>query len=146
MNVQPAESERGFTMVEVLVAGALLLVALVTVSASLNLSVGVNTSARDHARAAFVAEAHMERLLAQGYAVLPTGGGVDASVEGFNTTIDQDDDGRNDFIVRWFVQDNQPVSGSKLIMVRVAPLQSTSGVDQLNRMVTLTTYLAQRGT
>ena len=146
MNVQPAESERGFTMVEVLVAAFLLLVALVAVGSSLNHSGGVNTSARDHARAAFVAQTHLERLLAQGYDVLPTGGDLDANVTGFNQTVDEDDDGQNDFIVRWFVQDNQPVSGSKLIMVRVGPLHSASGVDQRERLVTFATYLARRGT
>lgn len=142
--MQSAESARGFTIVEALVASFLLLVALVTVGASLTLSGGVNTSARDHASAAFVAQTQMENLLAQGYDALATGGDLDTNVVGFNQSVDQDGDGQRDFIVRWFVQDDQPVSGSKLIMVRVGPLHSTSGVEQRQRLVTFTTYLARR--
>lgn len=86
MCARPPRSERGFTLVETLVAATVLMVALVAVAQLMAVSVGMHRIGRDSARATRLAQDKFEELMKLNFATsaaIQIGGSLDANAPNY---------------------------------------------------------------
>jgi type IV pilus assembly protein PilV len=99
---QPMDN-RGFTLVEVMIGMAIFAIGFLAVSAMQITAIQGNGSAREGTEAATLAAAQAERLMAQPYASIVTGGPMTNGA----------------YTLSWNVADDSPVNGTKTITIRV---------------------------
>lgn len=125
-------AESGFTIVEVVLALAIIAIALIATAPMFVLAAKENASGGDLGLVGSLAVERMEELRSQYIYLLPNGGGVDANVADYSDTSDPD------FDVRWLITDKPggPV-GMKLIVVRAVATRQVIGKPKSVTMVTV---------
>lgn len=108
-------SPRGFTLIEVMVASAILLVGIAAVVSALSISTRTAAHQRHVTQALHVTENLMEGLLLAnaGHATLDTG---DHGPRWFND-VGEETDAASTYEVRWSVEANKPIEGMKRLTV-----------------------------
>lgn len=96
-------NNQGFTLVEVMIGMAIFAIGFLAVSAMQITAIQGNGTAREGTEAATMAAAQAERLMAQPYASIVTGGPVTNGA----------------YTLSWNVADDSPVNGTKTIAIRV---------------------------
>jgi prepilin-type N-terminal cleavage/methylation domain-containing protein len=120
--------QRGFTLVEALVAMLLLLGGLLAIAPMFVLAMKVSASSADLGNVGAIGVEQMEELRSRNWTALTAGGDLNSNAAGFFRTTTEG------FIVRWSITDNAttPVT-LKTIRVRVlAPRQVIGEVKQVN--------------
>lgn len=99
------EAERGFGLVEALIAMALLSVAALGIGQMVVTGVYVSEAAEDLTNVTALASQRMESLKATHYTNLVAGGDLANDVAGYSDTLDMDGDGIGEVVRRWQVTD-----------------------------------------
>jgi len=120
----------GFTLVETLMALLLISIGVLAAAPMFMYAMQGNASGADFGAAGAMAVERMELLRSANYAALPSGGSVDANVNGY---FDDADPG---YTVRWRIVTNAAPVGTKTITVRTIATRQVVG---LQKSVTLTT-------
>ena len=138
-------AERGFTLVEVLIASSVLTMVLIAVTTLFILAAKMNTAAGDKTECVALAQERLERLKNKGYDALTAGGDLLTLVNGYHQYVDVDSNGNNDYLVTWKVVDNSPMSGSKELRARALSLKGANAQLGPPKQVTFYTYKAKGG-
>lgn len=117
-------SERGFTLVEVMVALVLVTVLMLSVAQLMAVGVYVNKAAGDVTQATALAGEKIEELKYLPFNNITAGGDLNNDVNGFFDQPDVEGDGRIDYTRRWEVTE---LAYSKEIEVRVIGQIDASG-------------------
>ncbi len=128
--MRAANSQRGFSLVEVLVALFLIGVGVLAAAPMFIYAVQGNAVGADFGSAGALSVERMELLRASNYSALPAGGSLTTNTTGYFDSSDAD------YIVRWTVADNVSPAGTKTVTVRATALGRRVGQ---NKQVTLTT-------
>ena len=112
--VAPDRLEHGFSIVEALVAIAILSLVATALGQTVGFGLAANQSADDMTHATVLAADKLEELRAGDYFLLVSGGSLDDGIDGYSDAPDVNGDGNPDFLRRWQIAD-QP--GGKLIQV-----------------------------
>lgn len=110
MNAHMKRSEKGFSLVEVLVALSIFIIGLLAVAKVLDTSIQYTSSARLLTEATEIAQYQMEELMSAPYNDLD----LDESLSPYGP------DSIGHYRVSWTVQDNVPLSAMKTIQLTVA--------------------------
>jgi prepilin-type N-terminal cleavage/methylation domain-containing protein len=121
-------SERGFTLLEILVAVTLLAVVILAVAPMFMMAAERSAAGADMGLVGALAVETMETLRAQELINLPAGGSLvtDTTVGG-TPYFDASEPG---YVVRWQVTDNATPVGGKRLTVRALALREVSGVPK----------------
>jgi prepilin-type N-terminal cleavage/methylation domain-containing protein len=121
MSTNPDNSERGFTLIEVLIAMVILTVALVSMAELMAITLRMQMMGRNETIAVRLVQAKIDELVAldfEGVASGPlvaVGGGLEADVAGYN------DDPDPDFHRRWQIVAIAGQTRIRTLTVRVTP-------------------------
>lgn len=128
-----ARDASGFTLLEVVIAMAILSVGLLSIAAAQLAALHISARSRDHTTAMHLAEQKMEEFQGLPVASLPASG-ADA-----NNPLDPDpgDDDRTTYTRRWTVQANTPVVDVTTLTVEVDWVDPKSGVTRTTRLESL---------
>ena len=138
-----ARSQLGMTLIEVMAAGALLAIAIVSLAGLLGHALSTTQATRLYTDAANLAQERIERLQALPAEDLDAGGNLDQTVTGYYETIDVENDKRDDFLVTWTIVDDVPMDEMKKITVQCIPLSTPSGMDSTRRRLRISTLVAR---
>lgn len=130
--------ERGFSLLETLIALLIMLMILLSVAQLFGMSLAVNKAADDITLVTSLASEMMEQLKFRGYDNLTPGGSLTTDVTGYFDTPDTDEDSDSEYTRRWLLTDN----GTHMqIQVRVvANDESQGGIKE----TTVTAIVADR--
>lgn len=131
-------NDRGFSLLETMIALLIMLMILLSVAQLFGMSVAVNKAADDITLVTSLASEMVERLKFQGYDALTAGGSLVTDTTGFFDSPSVDEDVAAEFTRRWLVTDN---GDSMQIQVRVV---ATSQAQGLTKETTVTAIVADR--
>jgi prepilin-type N-terminal cleavage/methylation domain-containing protein len=122
------KSERGFTLLEILIAVTLLAVVVLAVAPMFLMAAERSAAGADMGLVGALAVETMESLRAQQMFTLTAGGSlVSDTTVGSTPYFDASEEG---YIVRWQVTDNATPVGGKRLTVRALALRQVSGVPK----------------
>lgn len=130
--------ERGFSLLETMLALLILLMILLSVAQLFGTSVAVNKAADDITQVTSLAAERMEQLKFLGYGGLAAGGSLTADTTGYFDAPSVDDDAAAEFTRRWLLTDN---GDHMRIEVRVVATSESQGVV---KETTVTAIVADR--
>jgi len=133
-----SHGERGFSLVEALVAIFILTIIALGLGQVIGLGMLSNQAADDLTQATSLAADKLEEMRSSEYWALAAGGSLDDSSSGYSDSPDLDGDGVAEFERRWRVTLQ---TGGKLIEVRTISLNNTIGNG---RQATMATLVAER--
>jgi len=128
------DQEKGFTLIEVLVASLILVVGVTIITSSVSQLIGKNFRSQRHTQAVLIAQNKIEELLNDGYDS-PNLTDVEGGYEHEFNPITAVGDSNGVFYLYWNIDDLNPIPRSKLISSTVE-WNNTEGVRE---DVTLTT-------
>jgi prepilin-type N-terminal cleavage/methylation domain-containing protein len=135
MNAMRADrTDRGFTLVEVMICTLILTTGMLAIAGLLGVSTQMQIGARESARSMRLAQEKLDQLMKLNFDTAPgiaVGGSLDADTANY---FEQPDDG---VTVRWLVE-NGPVEDTRVVTVRVVNLHA-----QQHRETSLTTIVRQ---
>lgn len=103
-----ARDEAGSTLVEALVATAMMGFVMLSIAQLIGVSVLAHKASEEVTEVTAIAEHKLEELRNMDYDLMVAGGSVVADVAPFFETTDIDGDGNDDYLCRWQVTDNGP--------------------------------------
>lgn len=109
-------AERGFSLLEAMLAMAIVLLVLLSVAQLFAVGAAVNRAAEDITQVTTLASDKLEELKIVDYDDLDPGGSLDADVAGYFDLPDVEGDGETDYTRRWMITD---LGDRSLIEVRV---------------------------
>ena len=124
-------SQRGTSLVEVLIALLLIAVGAVSVAPVMVQSMGRNAASVDVSRLGAEATTRMEALRATEFHLLVAGGSLTSNVAGYSSTTDPSMD------VRWSIVDGGGPAGVKTIRVVAIASRRVSGQAKSVQLTTL---------
>ena len=127
--------QAGFTLVEVLVATALLWFLLLGVAPLFVFAAQHNAAGADFGTAGAIAVARMETLRALAFTNLTAGGSLTSNVSVGGVAYF--DASNPEFIVRWEILDSATPAGGKRVTVRALALRAVSGMPKECSLTTL---------
>ena len=131
-NKAPPCATTGFTLIEVVLALAIMAVGLIATAPLFVLASRQNAGGGDMGKVGALAVERTEQLRGMNFFSLQNGGSLDANVAGFSDTLDPD------FDVRWVVADSpNPPAGMKIIVVRSVATRRVIGKAKEATMTTL---------
>ncbi len=131
-------SERGFSLLETMLALLIMLMILLSVAQLFGMSIAVNHAADDITQVTSLASEMMEQLKFRGYDGLTAGGSLAADTSGYFDTPSLDADAAAEFTRRWLLTDN---GDHMRIDVRVIAAAESQGVI---KETTVTSIVADR--
>jgi prepilin-type N-terminal cleavage/methylation domain-containing protein len=143
------KTEKGFTLVEVLLAAGILTVLVVSVSSLFILSMKTNAASGDQTECVALAQQRMEALRHVGYDTLVLGGDLATPVTSYHQYLDMNGDAKNDYVVTWQIQDAAPMLPALTeanLHVKALDVRCQALRVQNPKRVTLCTYRAQGAT
>ena len=127
-------TERGFTLVEVMICTLILTTGMLAIAGLLGVSTQMQIGARESTRSMRLAQEKVDQLMKLNFDTAPSvavGGDLDADTQNY---FEQPDDG---VTVRWLVEAG-PVDDTRVLTVRVVNLHA-----QQHRETNLTTIIRQ---
>jgi prepilin-type N-terminal cleavage/methylation domain-containing protein len=131
-------SERGFSLLETMIALLIMLMILLSVAQLFGMSMAVNQAADDITQVTSLASEMMEQLKYRGYDGLTAGGSLTADVGGYFDSPDVDEDPDAEYTRRWLLLDNDT---HMEIQVRVIATSESQGTL---KETTVTAIVADR--
>lgn len=131
-------NERGFSLLETMLAMLIMLMILLSVAQLFGMSVAVNKAADDITQVTSLASEMVEQLKARGYDGLTAGGSLSTNATGFFDTPSVDADVNAEFTRRWLLTDN---GDHMQIDVRVVAASQLHGAT---KETTVTSIVADR--
>ncbi len=131
-------NERGFSLLETLLAMVIMLMIVLSVAQLLAMSVAVNKAADDITQVTSLASEMVEQLKFRGYAGLTAGGSLAANTTSYFDTPSVDVDADAEYTRRWLLTDN---GDHMQIQVRVI---ATSQLHGAVKETTVTSIVAER--
>ena len=121
----------GFTLVEVVIALAIMAVSLIATAPMFVYAARENAGGGDRGMVGVLAVERMEQLRGQYFYVLNNGGSLDSNVSGYS------DSSNPDFDVRWVISDKSGApAGLKVIVVRALANRAVFGQPKQVTMAT----------
>jgi prepilin-type N-terminal cleavage/methylation domain-containing protein len=141
-------SERGFSLVEVLLASSIITTVIVGVTGLFVLSMKANAASGDQTECVALAQERLEKLKHQDYSTLVNGGSVSSCVVDYCDLVDLDGNGRDDFQLLWAVGPATAITtampGTTIdilaLDVRCTSLRSREGQPGAPKVVMFNTY------
>lgn len=131
-------NERGFSLLETMIAMLIMLMILMSVAQLFGMSAAVNKAADDITQVTSLASEMIEQLKFRGYDGLTAGGSLTANTTGYFDTPSVDADADAEFTRRWLLTDN---GDHMQIEVRV---MATSQLHGTVKETTVTLIVAER--
>lgn len=132
------KNERGFSLLETMLAMLIMLMILLSVAQLFGMSVAVNKAADDITQVTSLAGEMVEQLKAEGYDGLTAGGSLATDTNGYFDAPDVDGDADAEFTRRWLLTDN---GDHMQIEVRVL---ATTQLNGAAKETTVTSIVADR--
>jgi len=132
------KAERGFSLLETMLAMLIMLMILLSVAQLFGMSVAVNKAADDITQVTSLASEMIEQLKFRGYDGLTAGGSLASDATGYYDTPSVDSDSAAEFTRRWQLTDN---GDYMQIDVRVISMSALNGAL---KETTVTTIVAER--
>jgi len=132
------KTERGFSLLETMLAMLIMLMILLSVAQLFGMSVAVNKAADDITQVTSLASEMIEQLKFRGYDGLTAGGSLASDATGYFDLPSVDEDADAEFTRRWQLTDN---GDYMQIDVRVI---ATSQIAGIVKETTVTTIVADR--
>jgi prepilin-type N-terminal cleavage/methylation domain-containing protein len=132
------KSERGFSLLETMIALLIMLMILLSVAQLFGMSMAVNKAADDITQVTSLASEMMEQLKYRGYDGLTAGGSLTTDVSGYFDSPSVDEDAAAEYTRRWLLTDNDT---HMEIQVRVIATSESQGTL---KETTVTAIVADR--